>query len=225
MKRIIVTNAKGGVGKSTIATNIASYFADQGQRTTLYDYDPQGSSIQWLKARPDTLPHIHGIAAYESKLSATRAWQLRIPADTDAVIIDTAAGLRQQALKEQTKDADIVLVPVTPSVIDIHATAEFLRDLLLNAKVRCSHTRVGIIANRVKPNTLTLNSLNQFLRGLRIPVVAQLYDSQIYPRASEHGAGLHELQTTKLQIESESWSKIYNWIEHGVKHPVAACSG
>jgi chromosome partitioning protein len=214
MKRILVTNAKGGCGKTTIATNLASYFSEQGQSTALFDFDPQGSSIQWLRARPKSFSQIYGVAAYHTDTTSTRSWQLRIPTETETVIIDTPAGLRGHALVHQAKQADVILIPVTPSSIDIHATAEFLRDLLLVAKVRCNHTRVAIIANRVKAKTLALSSLNHFLRSIRIPVITYLRDSQNYLLAADHGIGLHELDSAKLRLESQSWEKIYRWIEN-----------
>lgn len=214
MKRILITNAKGGCGKTTIATNLASYFSEQGQSTALFDFDPQGSSMQWLRARPKALSQIYGVAAYKTDATKTKSWQYRIPKETEIIIIDTPAGLRGQALLQQSKKADVILIPVTPSSIDIHATAEFLRDLLLVAKVRCNHTRVAIIANRVKTQTMALNSLNYFLRSIRIPVLTYLRDSQNYLLAAEHGIGLHELNASKLKTERESWEKIYRWIEN-----------
>ena len=150
MQRITVLNPKGGSGKTTLATNLAASFATAGLKPALMDLDPQGSSTRWLHKRPKECAPIHGIAAYSRASAVTRSWQLRVPAHCDTVIIDTPAALDPQALPEYTRGTDIILVPVMPSDIDIHAAAKCIADLLLVAKVRRSEGRIGIIANRVR---------------------------------------------------------------------------
>jgi chromosome partitioning protein len=154
MQRIIVLNPKGGSGKTTIATNLAARYAAAQRNPALMDMDPQGSSTRWLKKRAKDLAPIHGIAAYEKSAAVTRSWQLRVPHECDTVIVDTPAALDAQRLPEIARGADAILVPVMPSEIDIHAAAKCIADLLLVAKVRRSDGRLGIIANRVRSNTL-----------------------------------------------------------------------
>src|SRR4030095_8195702 len=124
MQRIIVLNPKGGVGKTTIASNLAACYAVNGHRPALMDLDPQGSSMRWLRQRRDDSAPIHGIAGFERSATVTRSWQLRIPSECTAVIVDTPASLDPHSFPEMTRGADAVLVPVTPSDIDIHATAK-----------------------------------------------------------------------------------------------------
>src|SRR6202453_3931216 len=121
MQRILVLNPKGGSGKTTIATNLASYFASQGDRPVLQDNHPQASSSRWLKKRKPDHPFIHGIAAFERNSRMTRAWQMRIPADAAHVVVDTPAAVSAQQMPEMTKSADAIIVPVLPSDLDIHA--------------------------------------------------------------------------------------------------------
>ncbi len=157
MQRILVLNPKGGSGKTTVATNLASYFASQGDHPLLTDNDPQGSSTRWLKKRKPEQPFIHGIAAFERNQRMTRAFQMRIPADAGHVVIDTPAAVMAQDMPEMTKNADAIIVPVLPSDIDIHACSSCIADLLLIAKVRRDENRIGVIANRVKRNTIDLS--------------------------------------------------------------------
>ena len=99
MRRIIVLNAKGGCGKTTVATNLASSYAIRGFKTALIHYDPQESSMQWLRSRSPDLPRIQGIAIHDaSRVPLAGAWQLRIPRDTQRVVVDTPAGLRAMDL-------------------------------------------------------------------------------------------------------------------------------
>jgi chromosome partitioning protein len=212
MRRILVLNTKGGCGKTTIATNLASLYASRGLRTALFDYDPQGSSTSWLEQRPDNLPAIHGVRAAQANLgSLTRSWQLRVPPETERVIIDTPAGLDRSSLLEQLRGIDNILVPITPSAIDIRAAAYFIQELLLTNRV--TRARVGIVANRVRENALSLQALERFLTSLHIPIIARLRDTQNYVRAAEAGAGVHELELYNARTEMPRWRKILDWLE------------
>ena len=210
MHRIIVMNSKGGCGKTTIATNLASCYAANGFRTALLDYDPQGSSTTWLNLRQDR-PNIHGIAAFKNTCTnVTRAWQLRVPPDYERTIIDTPAGLTGTELVKQVQGVDTIIIPVVPSLLDIHATADFIRDLLLIGHTRSQKIRIGIIANRIKANTQALNRLQRFLKHLDIPVLAYLRDTQRYLHAAENGTGVHEISPR----DARTWDSILNWLEN-----------
>jgi chromosome partitioning protein len=213
MQRILVLNPKGGSGKTTIATNLASYFAVQGDRPVLWDNDCQASSTRWLKKRSPSQPHIHGIAAFERSLRVTRAWQLRIPADAGHVVVDTPAAVPSQDLPELTGNADAILVPVLPSDIDIHACSRCIADLLLVAKVWRGEQRIAVVANRVRRNTRVYQSLMRFLETLRIPVVATLRDSQNYIRAAELGVGLHEMKPWAVAQDLADWEPLLAWLK------------
>jgi len=213
MQRILVLNPKGGSGKTTLATNLASYFASQGDRPLLSDNDPQGSSTRWLKKRKPEQPPIHGIAAFERNARMTRAWQMRIPADAAHVVVDTPAAVLAQDMPEMTRTANAIIVPVLPSDIDIHAFSKCIADLLLIAKVRRDENRIGVVANRVKRNTLIYQSLMRFLDSLRIPVVATLRDSQNYVRAAEQGVGLYEMKRSLVQQDLEDWEPMLAWLK------------
>ncbi|MCW9013496.1 MAG: ParA family protein [Gammaproteobacteria bacterium] len=214
MLRIVVINTKGGCGKTTISTNLASFYASRGINTALFDYDPQGSSMRWLKLRDESQSPIYGVVAHRNAARAvTMSWQLRLPPETERLIIDTPPGLKGSDLVEQLKGADRILIPVLPSPIDIFATADFIRDLMLEAKVRLNSTRLGIVANRVRKNTLAFQSLERFLHSLSIPVVGKLRDTQNYVRASEEGMGIHELKRQPVYVDRMHWSAIYDWLE------------
>ncbi len=214
MRRIIVLNSKGGCGKTTIATNLASYYAASGLVTALLDYDPQGSSIRWLGTRSDDYEPIHGVEAYQrSRGDVTRSWQLRVPPDTERVVIDAPAGIGGQDLVDYVSQVDVILLPVLPSPIDIHAASRFIQDLLLVGKVRSRDIRLGVIANRVKENTLVFQALERFLTSLRLPFVARLRDTQYYVRAAEQGVGIHDLEESRVERDKEQWAGLIDWLE------------
>ncbi len=207
-------NTKGGCGKTTVATNLASYCISQGYTTDLFDYDAQGSSSHWLKVRNPDLPPIRGVAAHRPpEAGITRSWQLRIPEQTHYVIQDTPAGHVGFDLVDRVNESDIILVPVLPSSIDIHSTANFIRDLLLVGKARAHDKHIAIIANRTRVRTRSLNTLERFLANLNIPVIAHIRDTQNYVHAAEQGVGVCELADRTAQKDAAPWASILNWIQ------------
>jgi chromosome partitioning protein len=213
MQRIIILNPKGGSGKTTVATNLAACFAATGLRPALLDMDPQASSTRWLQKRSKERAPIHGISAHSRSSAVTRSWQMRVPPQCTTVIVDTPAAVDAQSFPEITRGADAILVPVMPSDIDIHAAAKCIADLLLVAKIRRSDGRLGIIANRVRSNTLVSQSLMRFLASLDIPLVTTLRDSQNYVRSAETGLGLHEMPRWQTRQDLGQWDEITQWLE------------
>jgi chromosome partitioning protein len=212
MQRIVVLNPKGGSGKTTIATNLASYLASRGHRPVLMDFDPQGSSVRWAKKRQPAQPPIPVIAAFEKDSRTTRSFQLRVPDDATHVIVDTPAAVEPRQLPDITRDAHKILVPVLPSDIDIHTCSRCIGDLLLVAKIRREENRIGVIANRVRRNTLMYQALIRFLHTLGIPIVAIIRDSQNYVRAAEHGIGVHEMKSYLARSDIEQWAPLVSWL-------------
>ena len=213
MQRIVVLNPKGGSGKTTLAINLAAYFAMRGDNTLLIDRDPQGSATRWLRKRKTPQPVITGIATFEHDARTTRSWQMRIPEGTQKIVVDSPAAVEARLLPELTRDANKVIVPVLPSDIDIHAASRCIADLLLVAKIKRAENRIGVIANRVRKNTLMFQSLMRFLEKLEIPVVATIRDSQNYVRAAEQGVGIHEMKPYLIKEDMGQWQTLLNWLE------------
>src|SRR4029453_18199306 len=110
----LVINPKGGSGKTTVATNLASYFAANGIQTAMMDYDPQGSTLNWLRLRPPTARKIHGANAAPQK-TGLRSIGMHVPGDTRQLIIDAPAGASGIALQEMLSRSHCILIPVAPS--------------------------------------------------------------------------------------------------------------
>ena len=213
MQRILILNAKGGCGKTTIATNLAGYFASRRHVTALMDYDPQGSSMKWLSLRDSEHPDIQGIAAYQRRRGVTRSFQLQIPGKVDRMVIDAPAGISGMQLIDYVQLAETIIMPVLPSPIDIHAAAHFIQDLVLIAKIRSRGIRLGIVANRVRENTLVFKDLERFLAVLGIPLIARLRDSQNHMRAAEQGLSIHELKGSRFEPDQQRWDALIRWLD------------
>jgi len=213
-QRILVCNAKGGCGKTTIATNIASYYASQGKNVRLFDYDNQGSSLHWNKRRPPQYAEIDVVNASRSPgNNMTRSWQMRVPVETDLVVIDTPAGIDASDLASMLKENDKLIIPVLPSPLDIHATAYFIKDVLLIGKARKKQVGIGVVANRVRKNTLTYRSLERFLIALKLPFVSSLRDTQFYAKAIEQGLGIMDIKLSATRVDHEQWGTLIEWID------------
>jgi chromosome partitioning protein len=221
MQRIVVLNPKGGSGKTTIAVNLAAYYAARGEQPTLVDYDPQASSTRWLRRRQPALPPIHLIAAFERDLRTTRSFQMRIPEHTRHVIVDTPAAIDPNDMKQLVAAADKIVVPVMPSEIDSHACSRCIATLLLVAKVKRDENRLGIVCNRVKRNTNGYQSLVRFLSTLDIPIIATFRDSQNYTRTAEQSLGLHEMKPYQVADDIPAWEQLTTWLDTPAMHRVA----
>lgn len=213
-KRILVANAKGGSGKTTVATNLSSFFAARDEQCALIDFDPQGSATQWLQLRQSDRNKIHGVSAYKKSTNqVTRTWYLRsLPSDTTKVVIDTPAGLSGMLLNDLVRECDFIVIPVTPSPIDIRATTFFIKELFLAQAYRTNPRRVAVVANRVRKNTLVYSKLELFLKSLKIPFITSFRDTQFYIRASEYGLGIHDLNNAHNNDLSD-WQKLVEWID------------
>ena len=215
MRRILVLNSKGGCGKTTIATTLASRYACDGFKTALVDYDPQGSSMRWLSQRSKNRPLIHGVDAHRNRaMNVTNTWALRVPPTTERIVIDAPAGVMGHQVLDYVYQIDTIIIPVLPSHIDIHATARFIEDLLLIGKVRQLGIHVGVVANRVKKNTTVYNALERFLATLKLPFITSFRDTQHYIRAAGQGVGIHELWDHRARVDQKHWRPLYHWLEN-----------
>jgi chromosome partitioning protein len=213
--KIVVLNPKGGSGKTTIATNLAAYYASHDQFPALQDLDAQASSTRWLQKRTENQPRIHGISPFNVPAKMTRTFAMRIPPEVERIVVDTPAAINKHQFIEFTRGADRILIPVLPSDIDIQAVTRCIADLLLHAKIQRGENRIAVVANRVKRNTVIFRSLMRFLNSLKIPVIAVLRDSQNYIRSAESGVGVHEMKGARFRVDQAHWTSLLDWVERG----------
>lgn len=212
MRHIMVMNAKGGCGKSTLATNIASYFANEGANVALADYDPQRSSLDWLERRPADRPEIHAVAGFDGGLR-------HCPRTADMVVIDAPARSHGKELTELVRHAETILVPVLPSTIDMQATTTFLDELRNVGKIERKQAKFGLVANRVRDNTLIFDDLDEYLTKARAPYVAALREAQNYVRAYTRGLGIFELPEYLAWPDWDEWEPLTAWLRSKRSQP------
>ncbi len=211
---ILVANAKGGCGKTTLATNLASHFAVRNRQVTLLDLDPQQSATHWLRLREKTdAAPIQGLQlSLEGSVSKGQI-QAMIQRSGEYLIIDTPAGLSGATLDHVLSLCHVVLVPVLPSPIDIRATTRFLQAVMLTPSYRRRPRRLAVLANRAKARTRVYHQLQQFLRSLKIPWLTTLRDTQYYVQASGEGTGLTELDSPRVRKDLQEWQRVMEWLE------------
>jgi len=214
MLTVLVINSKGGSGKTTLTTNIASYYAGKELRTAIIDYDPQGSSLQWLNARPVHLHPIHGANAAPPKGTSLRSINSWVPDQTEVLVIDAPAGAGGLMLKELVRKANFIVIPVMPSPIDIRATAGFIKDLLLVGGARTSTVKIAVVANRVRSQSTTAYvALERFLNSLKLPFLTSVSDSEVYVHAAQNGEGVFDMDEVATAPERQELMPIMRWMQ------------
>jgi chromosome partitioning protein len=204
MPIVVVANPKGGVGKSTLSTNVAGYFARKGHAVMLGDADRQQSSALWLKLRP---PEARPIQTWD----VSKDLIARPPKDVTHVVLDTPAGLNGARLRDVLKLADKVLVPLQPSIFDIYATRDFLDELAESR--RAGKLQVGIVGMRVDMRTISADKLGEFLTGLSLPVLGALRDTQNYVHMAARGLTLFDVTPSRVEKDLKQWQGICDWLD------------
>lgn len=204
MPVVVVANPKGGVGKSTVATNVAGYYASRGHRVMLGDADRQQSSRLWLNLRPAAARPI-------------ASWELddghvaRPPRGTTHVVLDTPAGLHGKLFRQALAHADKVVVPLQPSVFDIFATRAFLDELAQHDAAR--RLQVGIVGTRVDARTIAADKLQEFVDGLGLPVLGLLRPTQNYVHLAARGLTLFDVAPAKVERDLAQWEPVTRWLD------------
>jgi chromosome partitioning protein len=208
----MVLNAKGGCGKSTLATNLAVFFAREGRNTCIADYDPQRSSLDWLASRPADLPAISGVPAFDEGIR-------NVARNTEVLVIDAPARVHGTELNELVRRAETILVPVLPSTIDMKACAHFMAELLEIGKVSRKQARLAVVANRVREYTLIYEELDRYLKHLKVPYLGCLREAQNYVRAYARGMGVLELPEYLAWPDWKQWEPIGAWFDSKRSQP------
>jgi chromosome partitioning protein len=204
MPVVVVANPKGGVGKSTVATNIAGYFASRGHQVMLGDADRQQSSRLWLRLRPPEARSISSWDVGEGQLA-------KPPRGTTHVVLDTPAGLYGKVMQETLRIADKVVVPLSPSIFDIYATRAFLDELAQHRKA--GQMQVGIVGTRVDSRTIAAEKLQEFVEGLGLPVLGFLRPTQNYVHLAARGLTLFDVAPGRVERDLAQWAPICRWLD------------
>jgi chromosome partitioning protein len=206
MPVIVVANPKGGVGKSTLSSNIAGYWARQGHAVMLGDIDVQQSAAMWLQTRPSALPVIKPWEIDDDKVA-------KPPKGTTHVVLDTPAGLKGKRMEAALKIADMILVPLQASMFDIVPTQAFVQELL--AHKRSDKVQVAVVGNRVKEHTKAAEHLQEFLATLNVPLLGMLRDTQNYAHLAAHGLSLWDVPEGRVEKDLGQWAPITAWLDRG----------
>jgi chromosome partitioning protein len=207
MQKILVASSKGGCGKTTVATNIAGYFAQAGKKTVLVDADRQGSSLHWAEKRAGLPAPVLGISGLKPD------WANKIPEDTQFVVIDGPAGIRSGELAELLHDVDALVIPVLPSRIDLEASEHFLQEVSRLGRVKRESVGVALVANRLKPWTTASQEAIEEIKRLPFPLLAQLRDTQGYVLVAGLGKSIFDYNSELIRSHQEDWGKLLRWLK------------
>ncbi len=205
MLTVLVTNTKGGCGKTTIAINLAGAFANASFKTVIADCDRQKSSLGWISRRPKGFPAIRAVNWAKDTSN--------LPAKTQRLVIDAPAALRRKQAEELVRMADVIILPVLPSVFDENTTGKFLRTLEGMKPVKKGKRAVTVVGNRIRTNTLAAERLDEFLIGEGYTAVARLRDSQFYPTTALGGLSLFDIKTKRAANFLQDWRPLLAYID------------
>ena len=212
--KVLVANSKGGCGKSTLSTNLSAAFARKGLATTLVDCDIQQTSSFWLRQRDERLPAITGLNGTNVSSKPQLDWQNRIPRNTERVVVDSTGGITPALLDTFIHKVDVIVVPVMPSAIDIHATTEFIKMLFLNSTFRQKPRPLYVVGNRIDKKNRYFHQLNRFLSSLKLDAALLLPNDIAFLRCAEQGAGLSDLKPLKrFQSALDAFEELVERIE------------
>lgn len=212
MFRILIANSKGGSGKTTLTTTLAGHYARSGRVTTLIDCDPQGSSLAWAQLRGAQRATVRTFASNDPAHGLGVGWVLRLPSDTQALLIDTPAGLRAHEFAPFARHADVLLVPVVPSPLDLRATLGFLDVVRRLPEVRQGSLRVALVANRLRERTVAARDLDATLQRVTQTCLIRVRDSQIYLRLAAAGMSLFDDDSTAARAHRDDWAPLLDWL-------------
>ena len=202
MSVVVIANPKGGVGKTTLATQVAGYFASRGHSVMLGDSDRQQSSLLWLGLRPAAA---RPVSTWEVTVDLVKP-----PRGTTHVVLDTPGGLHGKRLKDVTRLANKIIVPLQPSVFDIFATRAFLDQLA--EQRNAGKIEVGIVGMRVDARTIAADKLREFVETLGLPVLGYLRDTQNYIHLAARGLTLFDVAPGRVEKDLEQWQGICSWL-------------
>lgn len=206
MPVIVIANPKGGVGKSTIATNLSGYFASRGHNVMIGDVDKQESAKKWLNLRPEQAWPI-------STWNVNADYIAKPPRGTTHVVLDTPAGLHGWRFNDVLRMADKIIVPIQPSLFDISATAAFLESLKDERSVRNQEVQVGLVGMRVDSRARSTEQLTNFIHSLNFPFLGNLRNTQNYVQLAAHGLTLWDVAPGKVERDLLQWQNILDWVD------------
>ena len=203
MKMILIANPKGGCGKTTLSVNIAAYLANRGESVAILDMDIQQSSALWGDTRSKDMAPVR-VLKHNREAAGPSDW----------LIVDSGAGTSGSNLAYSlVKQASKIIIPIAPSLFDLHASRDFLVTLLEEKKIRGSACEIGVVGMRTAPRTRAAAALEYFLSTFDLPVLAYLRETQVYVNAAFEGKSVFDLPPRVVERELEQWAYLKDWLE------------
>jgi chromosome partitioning protein len=205
MPVIAVINRKGGSGKSTMATSIAGWCANNGWRVMLGDVDRQQSIKHWLSRRDTEAPEIITWAIDKGKA-------LRAPPGTTHVVLDTPGALYDHHLAKLVVWVDAIVVPIGPSMFDLDASIALLAELQQHPKVRSGRCKVAAVGMRWSDEALA--QWRQGASDWAPPLLTVIPDRPQYRQLIESGRCVFDTAAGTPGADAACWEPLTRWLKN-----------
>jgi chromosome partitioning protein len=206
MPVVAVINRKGGSGKSTIATHLAAWCANNSISVMLGDIDRQQSTRTWLRLRDPEFPPIAPWAMDNRNM-------LKPPTGVTHVVLDTPGGLHGLELARVVMFTDVILMPVCDSVFDRESAAMCFAELKNLPRVASGRCKVGVIAMRMENLTTSLQNMRSWAQAQgNLPIIGALHDSRVYVRCAEEGLTVFDLPRAEVSQDLAQWQPLLDWL-------------
>ena len=201
MKIITVTGYKGGVGKSTTAFHLATYFTDYGE-TILVDGDPNRTAIKWASRNSSQLPFVVG----------DERQAMRLVQSKDFIIIDTPARPDSDDLKELAKGCDLLVLPTSPDVVSLEPMLQTAEALEKGTNYRALITLVPPYPS--KEGEMMRNDLKEGA----IPVFETMIRRTVgFAKAALAGCPIKDIEDTRAKVAWDDYKNLGDEIMEIIK--------
>ena len=202
--QICVINGKGGCGKTTISTNLAAAYASSGLVTDLVDLDPLRGASAWHKRRAAK----HAVVSLRSAKDPVPS-----SATVQRIVVDCPASMRSAKVRDAVRAANVLVVPLLPSIFDEQATKRFMRRLNEALQATKKGRPILIVSNRYRRNSIACVQLDEFIRKLHQTPTAHIPDRSIYSQLAQNGQSIFDVGARVATTQQEHWMPLIEAIE------------
>ncbi|CAH1528822.1 CbiA domain-containing protein [Vibrio owensii] len=204
-KKVLVMNQKGGVGKSTCAAALLSHLSHLGYKVELIDFDRQCLCHDWAK---NALPGCSQSYPPSLRSFSNIAMTLKVRRESDFIVIDSPSNFSQEEMVRYTYFTNAILLPMSPSPLDLHTSLPFIQDLIESGVLSARKIALAFVVNRCVTHDGRVARTEQLLQHFRqYPTLGQVSENVLYQEA------FFDKQALPVTLDLQLWRRVIEWLE------------